>query len=119
MTSVSGGGGGLMLSSPARPSQHEPHSDHRPEEQTCDQIADFRHAREGEGRCHQAARACGLVSFGLLAAARQLGGKPGEKGERGHAQCHVPVPAMPGAGFAVVEPQFLLGALEAFLDRPA
>ena len=48
-----------------------------------------------------------------------LGGEPGEECECGHAQAHVTMPSMPGARFAVVEPQFLFGALEAFLNGPA
>ena len=49
----------------------------------------------------------------------QVGGKFGEKRGGCHAQAHMAMPSVPGAGFAMIEPRFFLRALEAFLDRPA
>ncbi len=40
-------------------------------------------------------------------------------GRGSHDQRHVTMPAMPGAGLAVIETQIILGAQEAFLDGPA
>ena len=54
----------------------------------------------------------------FFGAAAQSGGQLGEKGERRHAQGHMAVPAVPGAGLAVVEAKVVLGALKAFLDIP-
>ena len=39
------------------------------------------------------------------------------KGE--HDKRDMAMPAMPGAGLVMVEPQFILGRLETILDRPA
>ena len=39
------------------------------------------------------------------------------KGE--HHKRHMPVPAMPRTAFVVIEAEFVLGSLEAILDRPA
>jgi len=39
-------------------------------------------------------------------------------GERQHHQGHVAMPAVPGAGFVVVEAELGFGGLEAVLDRP-
>ena len=36
-----------------------------------------------------------------------------------HDERDVPVPAMPGAAFVMVETEFVLGGLESFLDTPA
>src|SRR3546814_11317272 len=36
-----------------------------------------------------------------------------------HDERHVTVPAMPGAGLAMVQPEIVLGSQEAFLDGPA
>ena len=36
-----------------------------------------------------------------------------------HDERDVPVPAMPGAAFVMVETEFVLGGLETFLDTPA
>src|SRR3546814_11898890 len=36
-----------------------------------------------------------------------------------HDERHVTVPALPGAGLAMVQPEIVLGAQEAFLDGPA
>ena len=46
-----------------------------------------------------------------------LDGSPHGKGE--HDQRYMTMPAMPGPGFVVVEPEFVFGGLEAVLDRPA
>ena len=46
-----------------------------------------------------------------------LNGSHHRKGE--HDQRDMTMPAMPGPGFVVVEPEFVFGGLEAVLDRPA
>src|SRR5271157_574124 len=43
----------------------------------------------------------------------------GHHGEGEHDQRHVTVPAMPGAGFVVIEAEFGLGGFETVLDGPA
>src|SRR5690606_21405371 len=43
----------------------------------------------------------------------------GHHGEGEHDQRDMAMPAMPGAGFVVIEAEFVLGGLEAVLDRPA
>src|SRR3954452_7800257 len=43
----------------------------------------------------------------------------GQHGEGEHHQRDVPVPAVPAAGLVVIEPELVLGGLEAVLDRPA
>ncbi len=40
-------------------------------------------------------------------------------GEGEHDERDVTMPAVPGSGFVVVEPELVLGSLEAILDRPA
>src|SRR5664280_1166953 len=40
-------------------------------------------------------------------------------GEGEHDKRDMAMPAMPGAGLVMVEPQFILGRLETILDRPA
>ena len=40
-------------------------------------------------------------------------------GECEHDERHVAMPAVPGAGFVVIEAEFILGGLEAVLNRPA
>jgi hypothetical protein len=40
-------------------------------------------------------------------------------GEGKHHERDVTMPAMPGSGFVVIEAEFVLGGLEAVLDRPA
>src|SRR6516162_3878597 len=40
-------------------------------------------------------------------------------GEGEHAERDVTMPAVPGSGFVVVEPELVFGCLEAILDRPA
>src|ERR671910_137260 len=42
-----------------------------------------------------------------------------QEGERQHRQGDVPVPAVPAAHLVAVQPDLLLGRLEALLDRPA
>ena len=42
-----------------------------------------------------------------------------QEGQRQHRQGDVPVPAMPAAHLVAVQPDLLLGRLEALLDRPA
>src|SRR4249920_3556041 len=39
-------------------------------------------------------------------------------GEGEHDERDMTMPAMPGSGFVVVEPEFVFGGLEAVLDRP-
>ena len=43
----------------------------------------------------------------------------GHHGEGEHDQRNVTVPAMPGAGFVVIETEFVLGGFETVLDGPA
>ena len=43
----------------------------------------------------------------------------GHHGEGEHDQRNVTVPAMPGAGFVVIEAEFVLGGFETVLDGPA
>src|SRR5258705_5778024 len=43
----------------------------------------------------------------------------GHHGEGEHDERHMPMPSVPGACFIMVEAQFVLGRLEAVLDRPA
>src|SRR3954454_10319018 len=43
----------------------------------------------------------------------------GQHGEGEHRQRDVPVPDAPAAGLVVIEPELVLGGLEAVLDRPA
>ena len=43
----------------------------------------------------------------------------GHHGEGEHDERDVAMPAVPGAGLVVVEAEFVLGGLEAILDRPA
>ncbi len=40
-------------------------------------------------------------------------------GEGEHDERDVTMPAVPGSGFVVVEPELVFGCLEAILDRPA
>ena len=40
-------------------------------------------------------------------------------GEAEHDERDVTMPAVPGSGFVVVEPELVFGCLEAILDRPA
>src|SRR3546814_4465091 len=62
------------------------------------------------------------ATFGFAAApggAALVSGKLGEECGGCHDERHVTVPAMPGAGLAMVQPEIVLGAQEAFLDGPA
>ena len=43
----------------------------------------------------------------------------GHHGEGEHDERDMAMPAMPGARFIVVEPEFVFGRLETILDRPA
>jgi len=43
----------------------------------------------------------------------------GHHGEGEHDEGDMPVPAMPGTGFVVIEAEFVLGGFEAVLDGPA
>lgn len=43
----------------------------------------------------------------------------GHHGEGQHDERHMAMPTVAGAGLVVVEPEFVLGGLEAVLDRPA
>src|ERR1700688_3426318 len=43
----------------------------------------------------------------------------GHHGEGEHDERDVTMPAVPGSGFVVVEPELVFGCLEAILDRPA
>lgn len=43
----------------------------------------------------------------------------GHHGEGKHDERDVTVPAIPGAGFVVVETEFVFGSFETFLDGPA
>ena len=59
------------------------------------------------------------ATFGFAAApggAALVSGKLGEECGGCHDERHVTVPAMPGAGLAMVQPEIVLGAQEAFLD---
>ena len=44
---------------------------------------------------------------------------PRQHGKGQHHHRDIAVPAVPGAGFVVVEAEFVLGSLETVLDRPA
>src|SRR3954469_24217121 len=69
---VSGGGFGLVLSSPERPSHDEAGSDRWPEQNTGQKIADLGHARQQRGQAPQAAAGTtGLLSFALPQVARR------------------------------------------------
>src|SRR4051812_50047334 len=68
---VSGGGLGLVLSSPERPGHDKAGSDRWPEQNTGQKIADLGHARQKRGQAPQAAAGTtGLLSFALPQAAR-------------------------------------------------
>src|SRR3954469_23618876 len=69
---VSGGGLGLVLSSPERPSHDEAGSDRWPEQNTGQEIADLGHRRQQRGQAPQAAAGtAGLLSFALPQVARR------------------------------------------------
>ena len=58
-----------------------------------------------------------LCFFGRLLVGLMLNG--GHHGEDEHDERDVTMPAVPGSGFVVVEPELVFGCLEAVLDRPA
>src|SRR5262245_7739117 len=58
-----------------------------------------------------------LGFFGCRLVGLMLNGSHHCEGE--HDERDMTVPAMPGSGFVVVEPEFVFGCLEAVLDRPA
>src|SRR3954463_3597956 len=69
---VSGGGLGLVLSSPERPGHDEAGSDRGPEQETGQKIADLRRRRQKCCQAHQAAAGtAGLLSFALAHVARR------------------------------------------------
>src|SRR3954467_8618367 len=69
---VSGGGFGLVLSSPERPSHDEAGSDRGPEQNTGQKIPDLGHARQKRREAPQAAAGtAGLLSFALPQVARR------------------------------------------------
>jgi len=69
---VSEGGVGLVSATPERPSHDEGNRARRPEQEPREQIADFRNSGDERADDPQAAIAgAGLVSFGLLQAARR------------------------------------------------
>src|SRR3982751_4992164 len=69
---VSGGGLGLVLSSPERPGHDEAGSDRGPEPETGQKIADLGHARQKRRQAPQAAAGtAGLLSFALPQVARR------------------------------------------------
>src|SRR4051795_2496312 len=69
---VSGGGFGLVLSSPERPGHDKAGSDGGPEQNTGQKIADLGHCRQKRREAHQAAAGtAGLLSFALPQVARR------------------------------------------------
>ena len=58
-----------------------------------------------------------LGFFGRRLVGLMLDGSHHGKGE--HDERDVTMPAVPGSGFVVVEPELVFGCLEAILDRPA
>src|SRR3954463_15916424 len=69
---VSGGGFGLVLSSPERPGHDKAGSDWGPEQETRQKVADLGHRRQQRGQAHQAAAGtAGLLSFALPHVARR------------------------------------------------
>src|SRR3954447_15123741 len=69
---VSGGGLGVVLSSPERPGHDKAGSDRRPEQETGQKVADLGHARQKRREAHQAAAGtAGLLSFALPHGARR------------------------------------------------
>src|SRR3546814_16146622 len=62
------------------------------------------------------------ATFGFAAApggAALVSGKLGEECGGCHDERHVTLPAMPGGGLAIVQPEIVLGSQEAFTDGPA
>src|SRR4051812_21568040 len=69
---VSGGGLGLVLSSPVRPGHDKAGSDWGPEQKSGQKIADLGHCRQKRRQAHQAAAGtAGLLSFALPHVARR------------------------------------------------
>src|SRR4051812_21364452 len=69
---VSGGGLGLVLSSPVRPGHDKAGSDWGPEQKSGQKIADLGHCRQKRREAHQAAAGtAGLLSFALPHVARR------------------------------------------------
>src|ERR1700674_5306638 len=62
-------------------------------------------------------RCARLGFFGRRLVGLMLDGSHHGKGE--HDERDVTMPAVPGSGFVVVEPELVFGCLEAILDRPA
>src|SRR5271166_1090431 len=62
-------------------------------------------------------RCAQLCFFGRRLVGLMLDG--GHHGEGEHDERDVTMPAVPGSGFVVVEPELVFGGLEAVLDRPA
>lgn len=105
---------GLMCSSPQRP---------------CDDVCGM-DAPSGEARCDTAdfldrpadqRRFLGIIRRIVFGGRRGVGAMPDRShhGEGEHDQRDMAMPAMPGAGLVVIETKFVLGGLEAVLDRPA
>src|SRR3954464_10290499 len=118
---VSGGGFGLVLSSPERPGHDEAGSDWGPEPETRQKIADLRHGWQKRCQAHQAAAGtAGLLSFALPHVARRRSAanrarKAAAAKHRLMCRCH---PCQERA-LAGVETEIILGALKALLNRPA
>src|SRR3954462_13223329 len=69
---VSGGGFGLVLSSPVQPGHDKAGSDWGPEQETRQKLADLGHRGQQRGQAHQAAAGtAGLLSFALAHVARR------------------------------------------------
>src|SRR3954471_17555425 len=69
---VSGGGLGLVLSSPGRPGHDKAGPDWGPEQETRQKVADLGHRRQQRRQAHQAAAGtAGLLSFALAHVARR------------------------------------------------
>src|SRR4051812_12268956 len=106
---VSGGGFGLVSSSPDRPGHDKAGSDWGPEQKSGQKIADLRHRRQKRREAHQAAAGtAGLLSFALPQVARRRSAanrarKAAAAKHKLQAQAHVPVPPVPGARLAMVE----------------
>ena len=68
------------------------------------------------GLCWFVSSGCGSF-LGALSIGPMSDGRHHGEGE--HDERDVTMPAMPGPGFVVVEPELVLGGLEAVFDRPA
>ena len=97
-------------------------------ERPCDDVAGsmrsscetLRYASDFLDRPADEARCLGLASS-LVFLGTTVGLMPdrGHHGEGEHDERDVTMPAMPGSRLVVVEPELVLGGLEAVLDRPA